>query len=107
MRRANDLAGGDRVVSARRGGGASCCNLLVRRHRSWSCKGACGSRFRDESFLYVHARLPSGEVVAMRMRLTDGYILGCYRNRRARNACGLHAYRDRPRSPQLACAFHA
>jgi hypothetical protein len=65
----------------------------VRRHAGSGCRDTCGSVLNYESFLYVQTQLPSGELVALRMRIYDGHILRCYRHRRARNACGLQAYR--------------
>jgi hypothetical protein len=62
------------------------------RIRSSSCKDSGGS-IKYDAFLYIHARLPSGESVALRMRLSDGHILRCYQHRRTGNACGLQAYR--------------
>jgi hypothetical protein len=63
------------------------------RTRSSSCKDSGGSILKYEAFLYIHARLPSGEFVALRMRRSDGHILRCYQHRRTGNACGLQAYR--------------
>jgi hypothetical protein len=60
---------------------------------SSSCKDTRGSVLKYEAFLYIHAQLPGGEFVALRMRLSEGYILRCYQHRRTRNACGLQAYR--------------
>jgi hypothetical protein len=64
------------------------------RTRSSSCKNAPGSILKYEAFLYIHVQLPSGELVALRMRLSDGHILRCYQRRPRANACGLQAYRD-------------
>lgn len=64
------------------------------RTRSSSCKDACGSIFKYETFLYIHTQLPSGALIALRMRLSDdGHVLSCDQHRRTGNACGLQAYR--------------
>jgi MFS family permease len=58
------------------------------RIRSSSCKYNPGSTLKYEAFLYIHVRLPSGELVALRMKLSDGHILRCYQRRRRTNQCG-------------------
>jgi hypothetical protein len=66
------------------------------RTRSSSCTDARGSIFKYETFLYIHTQLPSGEFIALRMRLSDdGHVLSCDQHRRTGNACGLQAYRGR------------
>lgn len=62
------------------------------RTRSWSCKDTPGSILKYEAFLYIHTQLPSGELVAMRMRISDGHILRCYQ-RRPRPSCARHCGR--------------
>ncbi len=52
------------------------------RTRSSSCKDTPGSSLTYEAFLYIHTQLPSGELVALRMRISDGHILRCYQLRR-------------------------
>lgn len=60
--------------------------------RSSSCKVAPGSILKYEAFLYIHTQLPSGELVALRMRVSDGQILRCYQRRR-RSSCARYAAR--------------
>jgi hypothetical protein len=62
------------------------------RTRNSSCKDTRGGIFKYAAFLYVHAQLPSGELVAFRTRLSDGHMLRCYQHRLARSACGRQAY---------------
>ena len=62
------------------------------RTRSSSCKDTPGSILKYEAFLYIHTQLPSGELVAMRMRISDGHILRCYQ-RRWRPSCARHCGR--------------
>lgn len=59
------------------------------RLHSSSCKDTCGSLLKQESFLYIHAELPSGGLVAFRMRLSDSNILRCYQRRLIGYACSL------------------
>jgi hypothetical protein len=61
--------------------------------RSSGCEHTHGSIFEYEAVLYIHAQLPSGELVAVRMRISDGHILRCYQHRQTRNTCGIQAYR--------------
>jgi hypothetical protein len=59
------------------------------RMHSSSCKDTCGSILKQDAFLYIHAELPSGELVAFRMRLSDSDSLRWYQHRRTGNVCGL------------------
>jgi hypothetical protein len=44
---------------------------------------------RGFTFFYIHTQLPSGEVVELRMRISDGHILRCYQRRRC-CSCARH-----------------
>lgn len=59
--------------------------------RSSSCNAAPGSILKYKAFLYIHTQLPSGELVALRMRISDGQILGCYQRRRRPSCAGTAA----------------
>jgi len=59
------------------------------RARTSGCKGTPGSILKYEAFVYLHVELPSGEFAALRMRLSDGYILRCYQRGR-RPSCARH-----------------
>lgn len=63
--------------------------------RSSSCKDSCPSILKYEAYLYIHTQLPSGGLVALRIKVADGQILQCHQNRRTRSACGMQAYRGR------------
>lgn len=63
--------------------------------RGSGCKHSCGSILKYEAYLYIHTQLPSGGLVALRMKVADGQILRCHQNRRARSACGIQTYRGR------------
>ncbi|MDB6091522.1 MAG: hypothetical protein JWN85_4306 [Gammaproteobacteria bacterium] len=62
------------------------------RTRGSICKDIRGSLVKYQAFLYIHAKLPGGEFVALRMRLSDDHIQ-CHQQRETRNACGLQANR--------------
>jgi hypothetical protein len=48
--------------------------------RSSGCKHTHGNIFKYEAVLYIHAQLPSGELVALRMKSSDGQaFLTCSR----------------------------
>jgi hypothetical protein len=61
------------------------------RIRSASCKDTPGSILKFEAFLYIHTQLPSGGLVALRMRISDGQVLRCYQRLRRASCTGIRA----------------
>ena len=60
-------------------------NLRHDRHsrpRISICKDSSSSVLKYGAFLYIHAQLPNGELVALRFRSCDDHILRCDRPRR-------------------------
>jgi hypothetical protein len=67
------------------------------RTRGAGCKDRPGSIIKYEAFLYIHTQLPSGALVALRMRISDGQILRCYQGRR-RLSCAADLAESRRRT---------